>query len=472
MPQARRTLSLWDFFNLGFGAIVGSSWLLLVGDWMVQGGGPTAVVVASLLGMILMAPIACVFAELATARPKSGGVLEFVERTHGRRMSSLVGWAMILGSGVVAMWDSLVLSVIISQVLGGMPAFAWLNAVRLYRVAGTDIYLLPALLADLVVLYVGHLNLDRPQDSARLQLVLSYVQLAGMLVVLGVAALRGSPDNALPAFASLSGASVSGADPPASLGMGVMSMLCVTPFFYAGFSTIPQRSEEAAEGVNWNKFGKVIAMTLVASAGFYIIDTYAFGTMVPWTEFVARPLTAIRTLGELAPRVMPLMLVVALLCPIGPMNSFVGATGYSLLALARMGQLSQGLAQVDPLTGVPRDAIRQAVGVALVGPFLGAGVLAPLSKVSAFAFCFAYLVVSLSCLRMRKLDPTMPRPFHVLGGRMGVLAACVASGICMALLAVPLTPSSFSAAEWAIVLAWALLWLVISLDGDGRRSRA
>ena len=34
---ARRALSLWGFFNVGFGAVIGSCWLLLVGDWMVEG---------------------------------------------------------------------------------------------------------------------------------------------------------------------------------------------------------------------------------------------------------------------------------------------------------------------------------------------------------------------------------------------------------------------------------------------------
>ena len=46
---------------------------------------------------------------------------------------------------------------------------------------------------------------------------------------------------------------------------------------------IPYRSRlrEAAEGLDWNKFGKVIGMALLAAGGFYMICIYSFGTIIP-----------------------------------------------------------------------------------------------------------------------------------------------------------------------------------------------
>ena len=38
----QKTLSIWNFFTIGFGAIIGTGWVLLVGDWMIIGGGPIA----------------------------------------------------------------------------------------------------------------------------------------------------------------------------------------------------------------------------------------------------------------------------------------------------------------------------------------------------------------------------------------------------------------------------------------------
>ena len=44
----QKTLSLWNFFTIGFGAIIGTGWVLMVGDWMIIGGGPVAAMIAPL----------------------------------------------------------------------------------------------------------------------------------------------------------------------------------------------------------------------------------------------------------------------------------------------------------------------------------------------------------------------------------------------------------------------------------------
>ena len=39
-PGMQKTLSIWNYFTIGFGAIIGTGWVLLVGDWMIIGGVP------------------------------------------------------------------------------------------------------------------------------------------------------------------------------------------------------------------------------------------------------------------------------------------------------------------------------------------------------------------------------------------------------------------------------------------------
>lgn len=70
----------------------------------------------------------------------------------------------------------------------------------------------------------------------------------------------------------------------------------MTPFFYAGFDTIPQQAEEAAEGLDWNKFGRVISLALLASGGFYMVCIYSFGSIIPWTDFVKSSVPALACL--------------------------------------------------------------------------------------------------------------------------------------------------------------------------------
>lgn len=30
-----KTLTLWNFFTIGFGAIIGTGWIFLVGEWII-----------------------------------------------------------------------------------------------------------------------------------------------------------------------------------------------------------------------------------------------------------------------------------------------------------------------------------------------------------------------------------------------------------------------------------------------------
>ena len=50
----KKTLSLWNFFTIGFGAIIGTGWVLQVGDWMVVGGGPAGIMAAEAEAQAIM----------------------------------------------------------------------------------------------------------------------------------------------------------------------------------------------------------------------------------------------------------------------------------------------------------------------------------------------------------------------------------------------------------------------------------
>lgn len=42
----KHSLSLWNFFTIGFGAIIGTGWIFLVGEWLVISGGPLPAMLA------------------------------------------------------------------------------------------------------------------------------------------------------------------------------------------------------------------------------------------------------------------------------------------------------------------------------------------------------------------------------------------------------------------------------------------
>lgn len=158
-PEMQKSLSLFNFFTIGFGAIIGTGWVLLVGDWMVLGGGPFPAMIAFAIGAIFLVPIGCVFGELTAAIPISGGIIEYVDRTFGRPMGFFTGWMLLLGNAPLCPWEAIAISTLLTDRFGAFPVLSWLRSVKLYTILGADVYLWPTVIAlcfaILVIFQIG-----------------------------------------------------------------------------------------------------------------------------------------------------------------------------------------------------------------------------------------------------------------------------------------------------------------------------
>lgn len=455
----QKTLSLWNFFTIGFGAIIGTGWVLLVGDWMIIGGGPIAAMIAFLIGAIFLLPIGAVFGELTAAIPISGGIVEYVDRTFGHNVSYFTGWLLALGNGILCPWEAIAISTLISDMFGEF--FPILRSVKLYTILGADVFLFPTAIALCFAAYVIWLNFKGASAAAKLQAFLTKALLAGMLLAMGISFVKGGPGNILPAFQQVAGPTTNTS--ATTMFAGIISVLVMTPFFYAGFDTIPQQAEEAADGLDWNKFGKVISIALLASGGFYMICIYSFGTIIPWTDFVVSTIPALACLKNISLFLYVAMLCIATLGPMGPMNSFYGATSRIMLAMGRKGQLPASFAKVNPVTGTPTTANILLAVLTICGPFLGKKMLVPLTNVSALSFIFSCTMVSFACLKMRKTEPDLVRPYKVPGGKIGISLACLCGSTIVALMVIPGSPAALKPVEWGILAAWVAVGFILKL---------
>ena len=155
----KKELTLFNFFTIGFGAIIGTGWVLLVGDWMVLGGGPVPAMIAFAIGAILLVPIGMVFGELTAAIPISGGIIEYVERTFGRKLGFITGWMLLLGNAPLCPWEAIAISKLLTTRFAEFPVLAWLRSVKLYTILGADVYLWPTVIALGFAVLVIFLNL-------------------------------------------------------------------------------------------------------------------------------------------------------------------------------------------------------------------------------------------------------------------------------------------------------------------------
>lgn len=471
-PEMKKSLSLFNFFTIGFGAIIGTGWVLLVGDWMILGGGPYPAMIAFAIGALFLVPIGMVFGELTAAIPISGGIIEYTDRTFGRPLGFFTGWMLLLGNAPLCPWEAIAISTLLTDRFGAFPALAWLRSVKLYTILGADVYLWPTVIALGFAVLVIFLNFKGAGAAAKLSSFLTKALLAGMILAMVISFFVGSPQNGMPLFSQAT--EVASGDPTKATSFlgGIIAVLVMTPFFYAGFDTIPQQAEEASEGLDWKKFGIIPALALIASGIFYLICIYAFGTMIDWHEFVKSSVPALAVLQRINIFFYIAMLIIATLGPLGPMNSFFGASTRLLLALGRKRMLPESFAKIDQKSGAPKTANLFMAGLTLVGPFLGRNMLVPLTNVASLGFIFACTMAGLACLRLRQTEPKLPRPYKVNGGLFGIICAILAGTIIIALMVVPFSPAAMKPVEWMITGAWILIGLVILLVFNNREARA
>jgi len=144
VPSLSKRLRPSDYFSIGFGAIIGVGWVIVMGDWLNMGGGPIITVMAFAVGAVILIPIALVYGELTTAIPVAGGPIAFTLKAFGHRTSYLTGWFLTLGYVMLCPWEAIA----VGQLAGAL--FPALRCAPLYSFGGDIIYA-PILAISLVV---------------------------------------------------------------------------------------------------------------------------------------------------------------------------------------------------------------------------------------------------------------------------------------------------------------------------------
>src|SRR5580692_4809116 len=104
----RTAIGRGGFFSLAFGAIVGSGWVVVLGDWLTS-AGPGGATLGFLAGALVMVLIALCYGELAARSSVAGGEFLFTLETFGRFPAFLVGWFLTLYSVAVCAFEAIAL---------------------------------------------------------------------------------------------------------------------------------------------------------------------------------------------------------------------------------------------------------------------------------------------------------------------------------------------------------------------------
>ena len=433
MTHLARKLRVTDYFSLGWGAMVGVGWLVVMDDWLTR-GGTLGAILGFAIGGVLLLPIGYVYGKLVTAMPDASAEVAYTARVFPQAVSSFTGWMMMLAYFIVCPWEA----VAVGRIAGYV--FPALNSVELYRVAGKPVYLPHLAIGLALTALLTLLNYRGIRLSATFQNWTTFGTLTLFVIFVAIGVTRGATANFPPLFTHTPLVSV-------------LLVLQIVPYFMTGYESVTKAAEEANPEFRSRGYFRAIAAAIVVGFVFYIIVIAAVGYVAPWHQLTNAPfMTAVAFEQAMGSRwIVSIILASALLSLFKVFNGNFVAASRLLFAMGRRGLVDTRLGAVHPVNLTPAAAVLW-VGVATgLCMFLGSAILVPISEVGSmasatgwFAACGAYL-----CMR--------PGRFESAVAWLGLLVA-----LAMALMKILFfVPGHFGGWEWLALGLWVGLGILM-----------
>jgi APA family basic amino acid/polyamine antiporter len=465
-----RSLGPFQLTLLGIGAVIGTGIFVLTAE-AAQKAGPAMMISFVIAGTVCAVAALC-YSELASMVPVAGSAYTYTYAVMGELFAWMVGWALILeyaiGASAVAVgWSGYFVGLMKSWGVIVPPSLA-------AGPFGGGVFNLPAaVIAGLVTI----LLIIGTKESARFNAILVLVKVTALTVfcILTLPVLKG--EHFAPFIPNGWGT------------YGVVGAAASIFFAYVGFDAVSTAAEETKNPQRNVPIGLIgslgictIFYLLVAAGAIGAIGAQpvrdAMGHPFPpgsieltnqcsaiVAQGVTQPLVCsrealahvLRTVGY--QRIGDLMGIAAFIAlPSVVLMMMFGQTRI-FFVMARDGLLPDKLASVHPRFRTPHIVTAvTGVGVMLAAAFLPVGKLADYSNSGTL---FAFMMVAVSVLVLRRTDPNRKRPFRTPA--VGIIAPVAILG-CIALY-VMLPPIAI-----AVLPVWGAVGLLIYFGYSRARS--
>jgi len=432
MPTLARKLSLWNYFALGFGTMIGTGWVVVMDDWLGR-GGPLGAMLGFAIGGILLLPVSYIYGEWVKRLPDASGEAAYTAQVFPPFVSYITGWIMLLAYFIVCPWEAVA--------VGKLVAFLFprLDTWELYRVAGEPVFLPRLILGAALTIFLAWLNYRGIRASAIFQNWTTSAMIGVFLCLVAISGHSGHAANFKPYFSH------------APL-LSILLTLQIVPYFITGFESVPKVAEESHPGFPPGDFFKAIAMALLVGAGFYTLAVGAVSYIAPWQSLAGKRFATAIAFGQGTHSIWIVRLILGITL-VGLLQVFNGnfvAASRLLFAFGRRRTIPSAFARIDPVHLTPSVAISGVTVATLVGLLVGDALLVPVTEVGSMASAFGWLATCVSFYMVEH------------GVRLRLVAAM---GILVSLLLVlmkwvPSVPGHFTLAEWIALGAWLALGLL------------
>jgi APA family basic amino acid/polyamine antiporter len=403
----KRQLGAFELTMLGVGAVIGTGIFVLTAV-AANKAGPGMLISFIIAGTVCMLT-ALIYAEIASMVPVSGSAYTYSYAVLGEVVAWTVGWALILeyaiAAGAVAVgWAG--------YVNGYLLAKGWSLPLALTAGPGDTITLPDGtvarggfnLFACLISLFVTWLLVIGTSRSAKFTAVLVIVKIAALtaFVFLGFSHVQAS--NFEPLLPNGWGTPLSG--------VGVLGAGASIFFAYVGFDAVSTAAEETKNPQKNIPIG-LIASLLICTVFYLAVAYVAIGAMGAQPGGVLsqskEPLAFVmRQLGF--PNVGNWVAYAAVIALPSVILMMIFGQTRVLFNMARDGLMPKPFASVHPKFHTPHVVtITTGLFVAVFAAVFPVDVLADVSNSGTL---FAFLVVAVGVMVLRKTDPSRVRSFR------------------------------------------------------------
>jgi APA family basic amino acid/polyamine antiporter len=444
-----KRLSAWDLMGFGIGIVIGTGIFTLTGVQAKNNAGPAIVISFAVAGVVSVLAAIC-YAELAAAVPTAGSSYTYAYTTIGEIFAWIIAWDLILefalGAAVVSRgWSGYLQDALsLPTSVFGEESTVNLGAIAIALVLG-------------VVAMIG----IRESKWVTNALVVIKVSVCVFVVVVGIFFVKAAnlapfvPDSEpVPKSEALSGLQqplwqwISGADPTAFGFTGVFVAAAVVFFAYSGFEAVANLGEETKDPARDMPRG--LLGTLAICTVLYVLVCFVITGMVKYTGLSeGAPISdAFDQVGMGWASILIAVAAIAGLSSVILVD--IVAMGRIGFALCRDGLLPAWIGAVHEKWETPyRVTIGTTAVVMLLAGFVPLDALAEMVSIGTL---FAFFVVSIAVIVLRRTRPRMKRPFRV--PQVPVLPI-LSAVFCVGLM------SNLALETWLRFLVWLVLGLAI-----------
>ena len=434
-----KVLGRTDIIAIGFGTMVGWSWVMMGPIW-VNEAGLIGAIAAFIIGGAIILTIGLTYGELTAALPLAGGEFVFAYRAMGNRAAWIVGWIMSMAYIGVAAWEGIALATAMNYM------FPLPQVGLLWEVAGYQVHMSWALVGMLGAVVITLLNFFGVRPAVLFQVMATAAMMIIVLFIFFGGAVFGSVDNIGDMFGSYEGFSY---------------VFLMVPAMLIGFDVIPQSSEEM--NIEPRYIGKMILVCIIVSIIWYIllITGVSLAAPVEIRGSGVIPMADVASYMFNGDIFSVIIIVGGIFGILTSWNGFfIGATRL-LFSMGRAGMLPAVFGRLHKKYRTPYVAIFLIGAVCVTAPLLGMNALVWFMDTSTFCALISYILVIISFIMLKKNELELPRPFNIKGGAKTGIFILAITAVYLGLYINANVNLSGVSPEFVITAAWMLLGFVM-----------